>query len=284
MATEDCQPPALANAARAIADADALLITAGAGMGVDSGLPDFRSEGGFWRSYPRLEALGLSFEQMAQPHWFERDPRLAWAFYGHRQMIYRRTEPHAGFGLLRRWMFAKPSGGFVFTSNVDGQFQRAGFADQQVVECHGSVHHLQCLEPCSDTIWPEPGRDFDIDDREFRVRGELPDCPRCGALARPNVLMFGDGGWLSSRTDMAWERYVAWLESIRRARLVVIELGAGVHLPAVRHASEHVAQRSRATLVRINPTAADGPAGTVSIALRALPALRAIAMQLESSN
>ena len=60
----------LEQAARSIATADALLITAGAGMGVDSGLPDFRSDGGFWRSYPRLAELGLAFEDMAQPRWF----------------------------------------------------------------------------------------------------------------------------------------------------------------------------------------------------------------------
>jgi NAD-dependent SIR2 family protein deacetylase len=290
MPTDDRHPQsaacaaAIRQAARVLADAEALLITAGAGMGVDSGLPDFRSAGGFWRSYPRIGELGLSFEQMAQPHWFERDARFAWAFYGHRRTLYRRTEPHAGFGLLHRWMLAKPSGGFVFTSNVDGHFQKARFAEAQVVECHGSIHHLQCLVPCCDAIWRNPGRDLEIDEQTFRARGELPACPRCGSLARPNVLMFADGEWLSARTDAAWQRHTAWLDSVRGARLAVIELGAGVHLPAVRHYSEQIAGRFRATLVRINPVAADGPPGTVSIPLRALPALQAIAARMDASG
>ena len=94
MTTDDRQlHETLEQAASAIDAADALLVTAGAGMGVDSGLPDFRSEGGFWRAYPRLKALGLSFEEMAQPRWFRDDARMAWAFYGHRQMLYRRTSP-----------------------------------------------------------------------------------------------------------------------------------------------------------------------------------------------
>jgi len=54
-------------AARAIRDADALLITAGAGMGVDSGLPDFRGSEGFWRAYPPMAKLGISFVEMANP-------------------------------------------------------------------------------------------------------------------------------------------------------------------------------------------------------------------------
>ena len=59
-----------------------LLFTAGAGMGVDSGLPDFRGDKGFWKAYPAL--FGHSFSDMANPSWFDSDPRLAWGFYGHR--------------------------------------------------------------------------------------------------------------------------------------------------------------------------------------------------------
>src|SRR5262249_5999176 len=84
-------------AAEFIHTADALLITAGAGIGVDSGLPDFRGTQGFWRAYPVIARLGLSFAEMANPAWFRKDPRLAWAFYGHRLNLYRSTLPHNGF-------------------------------------------------------------------------------------------------------------------------------------------------------------------------------------------
>jgi NAD-dependent SIR2 family protein deacetylase len=81
-------------AAEAIKATDALFLTAGAGMGVDSGLPDFRGAQGFWRAYPVLAKLGLSFEEMANPAWFTKNPHLAWAFYGHRLNLYRKTAPH----------------------------------------------------------------------------------------------------------------------------------------------------------------------------------------------
>jgi len=65
-----------------IQEADAILITAGAGIGVDSGLPDFRGDEGFWKAYPPLKKLGLNFSQMANPKWFDTNPFLAWGFYG----------------------------------------------------------------------------------------------------------------------------------------------------------------------------------------------------------
>src|SRR5437879_11522207 len=91
----------LQRAAEAVATADALLIGAGAGMGVDSGLPDFRGDQGFWRAYPPYAKLGLSFHELANPQWFESDPALAWGFYGQRLNLYRRTLPHEGFAILQ---------------------------------------------------------------------------------------------------------------------------------------------------------------------------------------
>ena len=94
-------------------EADGLLITAGAGMGVDSGLPDFRGPEGFWRAYPAAKLLGLRFEELANPQWFDRDPHLAWGFYGHRPNLYRATKPHEGYELLLNW--ARQKEFFVFT-------------------------------------------------------------------------------------------------------------------------------------------------------------------------
>src|SRR5215510_13817535 len=103
-------------AAEAIASADALLIGAGAGMGVDSGLPDFRGDRGFWRAYPPFERLGLRFADLANPRWFTRDPELAWGFYGHRLALYRATRPHDGFAALLRLGQCTAGGVSVFTS------------------------------------------------------------------------------------------------------------------------------------------------------------------------
>lgn len=268
----------IARAAEAVATADALLIGAGAGMGVDSGLPDFRGREGFWNAYPPYAKLGLDFVQLASPHWFRRDPALAWGFYGHRLNLYRSTVPHEGFQTLRRWAGRMKHGEFVYTSNVDGQFQRAQVQINRIHEVHGAIDAMQCLADCGVGIFPAEGRSVEIDPETMRAVGDLPNCPRCGSLARPNILMFGDGGWDSSISDAQAGRLRAWLEAIVEAdaRLVIVECGAGTAVPSVRRFCERILAIPGSTLVRINPREPEGPAGTISIATGSLEALAAI--------
>jgi NAD-dependent SIR2 family protein deacetylase len=241
----------LDQAAALIAGADALLICAGAGMGVDSGLPDFRGDEGFWRAYPPYARLGLRFVELADPIHFAEDPTLAWGFYGHRLSLYRNTKPHAGFTILRCWADSLRHGARVFTSNVDGQFQRAGFAEPRVAEVHGSIHHLQCLLPCSTAIWPAPTADLSIDERTMRATGDLPTCPDCGNVARPNILMFADSDWVPHRSRRHLDDLAAWRRDLRGHNLVVIELGAGTAIPTVRRQAE-LASASNGALIRVN--------------------------------
>ena len=264
---------AIARAAAHLHDADALLIGAGAGIGVDSGLPDFRGDQGFWRAYPPLAALGIRFVEMANPRHFARNPELAWGFYGHRLALYRSTVPHEGFAILRALGERMAHGSFVFTSNVDGQFQRAGFEAGRIVECHGSIHHLQCTRPCNAAIWPAEAVEPRIDPATCLMAPPLPHCPRCGALARPNILMFNDSAWLDTRTEEQYARCDAWLGRVQR--LVVIELGAGSDVPSVRR----MCATRQAPLIRVNPrehrVAPDKGVGIATGALDAMRRLRA---------
>jgi len=266
----------IARAAQEIASADALVIGAGAGMGVDSGLPDFRGNQGFWRAYPVYEKLGLSFSSMANPRWFRTDPEMAWGFYGHRLGLYRKTVPHAGFSTLLSWARRMKKGVFVFTSNVDGQFQRAGFDPDQIIEAHGAIDLLQCTQACGVGIFSADAFQVVVDGETFRARRPLPSCPRCGALARPNILMFGDGGWDSERTERQEERLARFLRDLEEGKVAVVECGAGSAIPTVRHFCEQVAESYKARLIRINPREPEVPAGGLSFAEGARATLFAI--------
>ena len=240
----------LQSAAAAIRAAEALIITAGAGMGVDSGLPDFRGNEGFWNAYPPYRRLGLSFVDAANPDHFERDPAFAWGFYGHRTNLYRQTVPNQGFTLLRHWIERLHLDVFVVTSNVDGQFQKAGFREEEILEVHGSIHHLQCLTPCSLSIWPNQEK-IPVNEATMRSRA-IPRCMRCGNVARPNILMFGDFSWLEDRTRKQEERYHSFLDRQQGKRMVVIEIGAGTAIPTIRATSERIGEREKTTVIRIN--------------------------------
>ena len=233
-------------AAALIAAADSLIITAGAGMGVDSGLPDFRGGQGFWGEYPALGRAGISFEEIASPQAFIDTPELAWGFYGHRLRLYQSTEPHKGFRILFDIANRLSSGAFVFTSNVDGQFQKAWGIESRVIEYHGSIHYLQCLDRCGEHVWPAGRFKPEVDHDECRLLSALPTCNHCQGVARPNILMFSDWNWLANRKYEQQLRYRMWRSSVSRP--VVVEIGAGTAIPSVRQFGEE----QGCPLIRIN--------------------------------
>ena len=280
MSTSD----SMKRAAKVLYDADAVLVTAGAGIGVDSGLPDFRGNNGFWKAYPPIARLGISFVEMANPEWFHTNPKLAWAFYGHRLNLYRETTPHDGFQQLLEIAGQKPGGYFVFTSNVDGHFQKAGYDEDRIEECHGSIHHLQCNGPCGHDIWDAHNLEVTIDEEVFQALEPLPRCTQCGGIARPNILMFGDWSWNGTRSQRQSERLALWLRGIVEdgMRLAIVEMGAGTAVATVRWKSEQVARRTNGTLIRINPRDTMIPPGPhFALPLGAAEAMGAIATSLK---
>jgi NAD-dependent SIR2 family protein deacetylase len=266
----------LEHAAAIIKEAEVFIITAGAGMGVDSGLPDFRGDHGFWNAYPAYARLGISFEECASPGHFLNDPYFGWGFYGHRANLYRETIPHEGFHILKKWIEQNNADYFVVTSNVDGQFQKAGYDDSRVYEVHGSIHWLQCQKRCMDEIWPN-NNVFPIDETTMRASDPLPRCPACGTVCRPNILMFGDYSWLHDRTLAQNHAFNRFMKSNTGRRVAVIEMGAGKAISTIRQISERIGQDiNHVTVIRINPREPQIESPHISVPYGALDGLRSI--------
>ena len=141
-----------ATAAHAIAGADFLLIGAGAGMGVDSGLAAYTDVA----AVPAWASRGHDYGSLCRPSLMDEDPALFFGFWGHCYNRYVDAEPHEGYAILRRWCTdvlpidrvgnsesdighaAALGNHWVYTSNVDGHFHRSGFAKELVLELHGS--------------------------------------------------------------------------------------------------------------------------------------------------
>lgn len=272
----------LAQAADWISNAHSMVVAAGAGMGIDSGLPDFRGEEGFWRAYPALAQARLPFESIASPRAFQEHPATAWGFYGHRLKLYRATAPHAGFGILHGWSQRMAQGSFVFTSNVDGHFQKAGFTPARVYECHGTIHRLQCSANCTGSLWGTAGLRPQVDEASCQWQGPLPLCPHCGALARPNILMFEDWHWNHERSDQQRALLDRWLD--QSPAPLVLEIGASNAIATVRHFTRRLQQRG-SKLIRINPHEANihNPQA-IELALGARQALEGIAARLQGRD
>ena len=149
------------------------VVLTGAGISTESGIPDFRSPGGLWAEYDPMEYATIDA--------FRRNPVKVWEFYALRFELLSTAEPNAGHLALaeleRRGLVAA-----VVTQNIDGLHERAG--SREVVEVHGSIRSASCLE-CGDRI--------SLAQVVAALRAApAPTCPRCGAVLKPDVVMFGE--------------------------------------------------------------------------------------------
>jgi NAD-dependent SIR2 family protein deacetylase len=189
--------------------------------------------------------------------------------------MYRQTAPGPTFQILKEISRRMPDGAYVFTSNVDGHFQQVGFAPAHVVECHGSIHHLQCIDACMGDVWSADPFLPEIDEDSCLLLNEPPVCAWCNGIARPNILMFGDGEWIDHRTRAQLARLNAWRTKVDR--LLVFEIGAGTAIPSVRIFGED----QGVPIIRINTVEAKNEAGRgVSLAIGGIEAMRGIASVL----
>jgi NAD-dependent deacetylase len=245
-------PPALLLCLRAARRAMALT---GAGVSAESNIPTFRDPGkGLWSQY--------SPKDFATPRGWRRNPRLVWGWYTHRRRLARRAEPNAGHVALA--VLADYYAEFTLvTQNVDGLHARAGSRD--VLELHGSLFRFKCSADGAPVNYDDP-EDDDPAAMEALERGEGPDvppCPRCGALVRPDVVWFEE----ALPEEPYWRA-----EAAARACDVCFVVGTSALVwPA---AGLPLAARSHgALLVEVNPEPTDltaktdlslrGPAGLV---------------------
>ena len=105
----------------------------------------------------------------------------------------------------------------------------------------------------------------------------LPQCPICGRIARPNILMFGDWQWVEDYHAQQREKYFDWIATLSSEQHVtVIEIGAGTAVPSVRNESEKQTRGPNRDLIRINVRESEGPRHCISLALPGLEAIKNI--------
>jgi NAD-dependent deacetylase len=150
-----------------------VVVLTGAGISTESGIPDFRSATGIWAQYDPMEYATIRA--------FRRDPVKVWEFYALRFSVLTQAEPNAGHRVLAE-LESRGLVEAIVTQNIDGLHQRAG--SRQVLEVHGSIRSASCLE-C--------GEQVSLEEVVASLRdGAAPPCPRCGAILKPDVVMFGE--------------------------------------------------------------------------------------------
>lgn len=237
---------AFGRCARLVAEADGLLVVAGAAMSVDSGLPDLHKPDIFARTFPDFVRAGWQLADLLSPAAFRTDPREAWGFPAWLLQTCRQARPHAGHAALLELAGAVRGGCFVVTSNVDGLFQQAGYAGASIEETHGSIHRLQCLAGCGQPAWSAADW-LPVLDARPGLASAPPRCPRCGAVARPNMRLGQDPEWQSAPYRQQRRALDGWLSTVRRPLLIEIDAGAG------NEAVRQVREGRVGHLIRIDP-------------------------------
>ena len=156
-------------AAAAIRDAGTVVASTGAGISTESGIPDFRSEGGIWDTYPP--------EEYASIQAFTADPAKVWGMWRELGQQLDGCKPNPGHKALVRLEEAGHLAA-VITQNVDNLHQEAG--SHCVIEYHGNSRHVRCMT-CGHTQPINP---------EIYASG-TPFCV-CGGVFKPDVVMFGE--------------------------------------------------------------------------------------------
>jgi NAD-dependent deacetylase len=207
-------------AAKDILNSKKTIAFTGAGISVESGIPDFRGAQGLWQKYDP--------EEYAHIHTFYSDPDRVWLMLKDMFSLIMSAKPnpaHIGLSELERMGYLSS----VITQNVDGLHQAAG--SRRVIEFHGSHRTLSCLK-CSTTI----------DGTSLKMEDLPPRCSRCSSLLKPDVVFFGE--------PIPWEAQVSSLQESQSCSAVLVIGTSAVVYPA---ASIPITAKERgATVIEIN--------------------------------
>jgi NAD-dependent deacetylase len=153
-----------------------ILFITGAGISADSGLPTYRGVGGLYDD--KLTAEGLTIEEALAGHTLATRPEITWRYIAEIEANCRGAGPNAAHRAIAAFEREKPDV-WVLTQNIDGLHRAAG--SKNLIEIHGTVHRLLCTA-CD---YERPVNDYD-------GLTLPPHCPSCGALVRPDVVLFGE--------------------------------------------------------------------------------------------
>jgi len=224
----------------ALRRAEKVLISTGAGVSAESGLPTFRDpQQGLWAKYRP--------QDMATPEAFARDPETVWRWYQWRRRVHADVVPNPAHRAIAAIQDHLPAS-ILVTQNVVRVHELAG--SPSVIHLHGSVFRNKCAD-CS-TPMPEVSHDVE----------RPPRCAACGGLCRPDVVWFGEG--------LPQAEWRAAAEAAEAAEIVLLVGTSATVYPAAE--LPVIAKRAGALIVQVNPapTPADriahnlrGPAGVV---------------------
>lgn len=215
-----------------ITKADVIVIGAGAGLSTAGGLT--YSGERFEKNFPEfIEKYGLTDMYSSGFYPFESEEER-WAYWS-KHIVCNRYEAEVGKvykGLLEA---VKDKEYFVITTNVDHQFYKAGFDENQIFATQGDYGELQCSKACHDTLYDAKSMVYKMihSQEACKISHTLvPTCPVCGA--KMDVHIRKDDYFIqNSEWDAAYKRYREFIQTNQNKRILFMELGVGMNTPGI---------------------------------------------------
>jgi NAD-dependent deacetylase len=231
---------------------DSVLFITGAGLSADSGIPTYRGVGGIYDVDDTEE--GLPIEELLSGEMLQSEPEVTWKYLAQIADACQGATFNRGHQLIAQFEYALPRT-WVLTQNVDGFHRGAGSSN--VIDIHGDMHDLYC--PVCE--WQEHVEDFE----ELETP---PECPDCGCIVRPNVVLFGE--------MLPFDKVERLHTELAEGFDVIIAVGTSALFPYI---SEPIyeAEQTDTLTVEINPGVTElTDAFDLAIAMGASEALEAI--------
>ncbi|MDE6641997.1 MAG: Sir2 silent information regulator family NAD-dependent deacetylase [Acetatifactor sp.] len=230
--TGDNKSDNIKNLQSAIAESEAVVIGAGAGLSTSAG---FVYTGERFRQYFSDFAEKYDFRDMYTGGFYPyKTPEEHWAYWS--RYIYVNRYMDAPKPVYRELLeLVKNKDYFVITTNVDHCFQKAGFDRKRLFYTQGDYGLFQCSEPCCRETFENEDiiRRMMDQQKDMRIPSELlPVCPHCGKPLTMNLRadnkFVEDEGW-----HLAAERYSNFLRTRKDLRILFLELGVGYNTPGI---------------------------------------------------
>jgi NAD-dependent deacetylase len=176
MSDEEALASAIDRVVGVLRQCQSLLFITGAGISADSGLPTYRGIGGLYNVNDTDE--GLPIEELLSGEMMRSRPELTWKYLGQIEQAARGARFNRAHEVIAAIETHFPRV-WTLTQNVDGFHRLAG--SKNVIEIHGNLHHLQCMA-C----------DYRMVVDDYSTLLMPPHCPKCRAVLRPDVVLFGE--------------------------------------------------------------------------------------------
>lgn len=241
-----------------IDNADYILVGAGAGLSASGGI-NYLDKALVEEWFPEYKNLNLNTIVEIQSAFWNLSNENVLAYWGYwaRHIYNIRYKTKATKPYLDLYELLKDKEHFIITTNVDGQFEKAGFKKKNIFTPQGDYALFQCSSPCSNKLYDNKEMINTMVKNivnEFYIREEdIPRCPRCGNFLVPNLRI--DNSFVQESHFKIFNNFNDFIEKAKGKNFVLLELGVGYNTPAIiKYPFENIVAKypSNTTLIRIN--------------------------------